>query len=93
MAIYALSMRFLPALLVALFLLLPPPALADSQAELAQGLLRLLPKDSITERTITVRGQQLTYVATAGTLDDWIEAFWRRRDAAVWCQHHPGSHS
>ncbi len=62
-------MRVLPALLFALFLLLPAPVLADSQADQAQGLLRLLPKDSITERTITVRGQKLTYVATAGTLD------------------------
>jgi carboxypeptidase C (cathepsin A) len=62
-------MRFLLPLLFALFLLLPAPVLADSQADQAQGLLRLLPKDSITERTITVRGQKLTYVATAGTLD------------------------
>ena len=62
-------MRVLPSLLFALFLLLPAPVLADSQADQAQGLLRLLPKDSITERTVTVRGQTLTYVATAGTLD------------------------
>src|SRR5688572_7899026 len=62
-------MRLFAALLSALFLLPPAPVLADSQAEQAQGLLRLLPRDSITERAITVRGQKLTYVATAGTLD------------------------
>ena len=62
-------MRVLPSLLFALFLLLPAPVLADSQAEQTQGLLRLLPRDSTTERTITVRGQTLTYIATAGTLD------------------------
>src|SRR6187551_554849 len=62
-------MRLFAALLLAFFLSLPALVSADSQAEQAQGLLRLLPKDSVTERTINVRGQSLTYVATAGTLD------------------------
>jgi len=63
-------MRSLPAVLFALlFFWLPAPVLADSQADQAQGLLRLLPKDSTTERTITTRGQKVTYIATAGTLD------------------------
>jgi carboxypeptidase C (cathepsin A) len=70
LAIYALKMRSFIALLLTL-LLAPSVSFADTAAppEQAQGLLRLLPKDSVTERTINVRGQALAYIATAGTLD------------------------
>jgi carboxypeptidase C (cathepsin A) len=40
----------------------------DDQAQ-SQGVLRLLPKDAVSEHTITLRRQKLTYTATGGTLD------------------------
>ncbi|MDB5600487.1 MAG: peptidase serine carboxypeptidase, partial [Xanthobacteraceae bacterium] len=45
-----------------------PPRPATEQAESKSGLLRLLPSDAVSERTIDVGGRKLTYTATAGTL-------------------------
>ncbi len=62
-------------LALVLFLLALPVGASAQQSEhhaeaAAQGVLRLLPKDSITEHTITTRsGARLSYTATAGTLD------------------------
>ena len=70
-------MRFLSAILLATALLAPiTPALsqegrgdASTQRASDDGVLSLLPADSVTERTMTIGGRQLDYVATAGTLD------------------------
>ncbi|RDJ15817.1 S10 family peptidase [Rhizobium grahamii] len=70
-------MRFLSAILLATALLAPiTPALsqegrggASAQRTSDDGVLSLLPADSVTERTMTIGGRQLDYVATAGTLD------------------------
>jgi carboxypeptidase C (cathepsin A) len=59
--------------------LLTPPSLAFSQegggrdaathAASRDGLLKLLPADSVTQHTLTVGGRTIDYVATAGTID------------------------
>jgi carboxypeptidase C (cathepsin A) len=56
-------MRFIAVLALLLF---AAPVHAQSEQD---GLLRLLPKDSVTERSLVARGQTLNYSATAGTLD------------------------
>ncbi|MBB3315337.1 carboxypeptidase C (cathepsin A) [Rhizobium sp. BK181] len=70
-------MRFLSAILLATALLAPiTPAVSqegrgDTSTQRASddSVLSLLPIDSATERTMTIGGRQLDYVATAGTLD------------------------
>ena len=51
-------------ILPALFLLF---ALVSTSA-MAQGVLRLLPDDAVSDRSVTVNGRPLNYTATAGTL-------------------------
>ena len=51
-------------LLPALFLVLA----LHAQPAMAQGVLRLLPDDAVSDRTVTVNGRPLNYTATAGTL-------------------------
>ena len=47
----------------------PAPAKQDAaKAEAGDTRLSMLPADSVTHHTITVRGQKLAYTATAGTL-------------------------
>lgn len=70
-------MRFLSAILLATALLAPlPPALsqegrgeAAAQGSSSEGVLKLLPSDSVTQHTMTIGGRTLDFVATAGTLD------------------------
>ncbi|WP_432443595.1 S10 family peptidase [Rhizobium grahamii] len=59
-------MFFVATLLVAL-----PPGLAGAAEGSAprEGVLRLLPGDSVTQHEITIATQKLSYTATAGTLD------------------------
>jgi carboxypeptidase C (cathepsin A) len=76
-------MKFFRASFLALLAFLTlAPVIAQEQAERAQrseqraarpspngeGVLRLLPPDSVSEKTINLSGQPLTYTATAGTL-------------------------
>jgi carboxypeptidase C (cathepsin A) len=66
------------ALLLALLVFAPvaPAAFADDQPAQARsapaseprGVLRLLPGDAVSEKTITIAGRPLAYTATAGTL-------------------------
>lgn len=68
-------MRFLSAILLATALLTAPAfaqasrSEATSQSASSDGVLRLLPGDSVTEHTMTIGGRTIDYVATAGTLD------------------------
>jgi carboxypeptidase C (cathepsin A) len=62
------------ALLFALLLAAAPLHAQDrgqkpDEPSQSQGVLRLLPKDAVSEHSITLRGQKITYTATAGTLD------------------------
>ena len=41
---------------------------APARAEEPQGMLRLLPADAVSEKTVILSGRPLTYTATAGTL-------------------------
>src|SRR6187397_3390891 len=62
-------MRRLALLLIFLLLTTPLQAQSEPEQSPAGGVLRLLPKDAVSERSITARGQKFTYTATAGTLD------------------------
>ncbi len=70
-------MRFLSAILIATVLLAPlAPAFSQenrgepaTQGSSGDGVLKLLPGDSVTHHTMTIGGHTLDYTATAGTLD------------------------
>ncbi|MBX4882600.1 carboxypeptidase [Rhizobium bangladeshense] len=42
---------------------------ADVERSARDGVLKLLPDDSVTEHELTIGGRKITYTATAGTLD------------------------
>lgn len=42
---------------------------ANVQSRVRDGVLKLLPADSVTEHELTIGGQKIAYTATAGTLD------------------------
>ena len=46
----------------------PPAQQAEQQREPHEGVLRLLPADSVTEHSVDIAGGRLAYTATAGTL-------------------------
>ena len=58
-----------------------PEAQNDNQRE-PQGVLRLLPGDSVSEKQITVGGRTLSYTATAGTLSLYDQT--GERSAAIY---------
>ncbi|CAN7566343.1 S10 family peptidase [Rhizobium sp. LjRoot258] len=70
-------MRFLSAILLTTALLAPlTPAFsqetrgeAATQGSAGDGVLKLLPGDSVTQHSMTIGNRTLDYVATAGTLD------------------------
>lgn len=45
------------------------PPRANVQSGARDGVLKLLPTDSVTEHALTIGGRKLAYTATAGTLD------------------------
>ena len=70
-------MRFLSAILLATALLAPlAPAMSQegrgepaTRASSSDGVLKLLPEDSVTQHALKIGDRTLDYVATAGTLD------------------------
>src|SRR5262249_43388007 len=58
------------------------PRWLPTQAETHDGVLRLLPADSVTEHAISIPGGTLTYTATAGTLSLFDQS--GERSAAVY---------
>ena len=68
-------MRFLPAVLLAALLAALAPTLSNAEGSGAvagdtrEGVLRLLPPDSVTQHEMTIGGRKLAYMATAGTLN------------------------
>jgi carboxypeptidase C (cathepsin A) len=58
----------LRAVVLTVSVLLGACSAALSEPSNAPGVLRLLPADSVTEKTITLAGRPLAYTATAGTL-------------------------
>jgi carboxypeptidase C (cathepsin A) len=67
--------RFLPAVLLAALLAALAPTLSNAEGSGAvagdtrEGVLRLLPPDSVTQHEMTIGGRKLAYMATAGTLN------------------------
>lgn len=45
------------------------PSKANVQSGARDGVLKLLPADSVTEHALTIGDRKLAYTATAGTLD------------------------
>lgn len=65
------ALRFPLLTLLSLLALAPPVAAQDTanrQAPAGPGVLRLLPLDATTEKTVTIGGHTVAYTATAGTL-------------------------
>jgi carboxypeptidase C (cathepsin A) len=67
--------RIRSAVLIAALLAALAPALSHAQGsgtvtgDAREGVLRLLPPDSVTQHEMTIGGRKLAYTATAGTLD------------------------